>query len=158
MIGAAEVTDMAARIGAKDIGLRPNSGERELFRWFLASILFGKHIQQKVAQMTFEVFRDKGVDTPEAILKTGWRGLVKLLGEGHYVRYDESTARYLLETCQMLEDRYVGKITEVFRQSKDKADLVRRLDEFKGVGPVTIDIFLRDVDEERLIGKGRKAA
>ncbi|RJQ55998.1 MAG: DNA methylase [Actinobacteria bacterium] len=143
---------MAGRIDSADLGLEPNSGERDLFRWFLASFLFGKRIQQKVARRTFEVFRDRGVDNPKAILQTGWRGLVKLLGEGHYVRYDESTARYLLETSQLLIDRYGGRITAVFERSKDKQDLQRRLDEFKGVGPKTVEIFLRDVDERRLIG------
>lgn len=149
---------MPGRIDSKDLGLDPNSGERELFRWFLASFLFGKRIQQKVARQTFEVFRNRKVDSPRAILSTGWRGLIKLLGEGHYVRYDESTARYLLETSQLLEDRYEGKITEVFEQSKDRRDLERRLDELRGVGPKTIEIFLRDVDEKRLIGKKAKAA
>jgi hypothetical protein len=34
---------------SEELGLDPNSGEKALFRWFLASLLLGKPIQQSVA-------------------------------------------------------------------------------------------------------------
>ncbi len=41
---------MAAKIGAAELGLDPRSGEdSELFKWFLASYLFGKRISGKIA-------------------------------------------------------------------------------------------------------------
>lgn len=139
---------------SKELGLDPNSGERDLFRWFLASILLGKPIQQNVAKRAWQTLIEHGVDTPEALLETGWRGLVDLLDEGHYVRYDESTADYLLDDARLLIARYHGRVSEILDSAKDAADVERRLEQFRGIGPVTAGIFLRDVDEEAHFGSG----
>jgi hypothetical protein len=42
------------------------------------------------------------------MLEASWQDRVDALGEGHYVRYDESTAIYLADTSQLLLDRYDG--------------------------------------------------
>ncbi len=140
-------------IGSKDLGLDPNSGEEDLFRWFLASLLFGKRIQQGVARRGWESLIGHGIDTPQAILGAGWRRLVDVLDEGHYVRYDESTADYLLDVARLLLARYHGKITEVLASSRDATDATKRLEQFRGVGPKTAEIFLRDLDRAALIGR-----
>jgi hypothetical protein len=87
-----------------------------------------------------------GLGTPEHILDAGWQGLVDVLDEGHYVRYDESTAEYLLDTCRLLLARYGGRVTNVLVSAKDAGEVTKRLKQFRGVGPVTTEIFLRDVD------------
>ncbi len=70
-----------------------------------------------------------------------------ILDQGHYVRYDYSTATKLLDVCQTLKDRY-GSIMQMIREAKDEYDLAASLQQFKGIGPVTADIFLRDIDFE----------
>jgi len=40
---------MASEISAKDLGIEIEKGEGELFKWFIASFLFGKRIQQDIA-------------------------------------------------------------------------------------------------------------
>ena len=117
--------------------------ESELFKWFLASILFGKPIQQEVARRTYFEFIREGLTSPEAILNAGWDKLVKVLDKGHYVRYDFSTATKLLEICEELKARY-GSVGALIKSAKNKKDLSRRLQEFKGIGPVTARIFLRE--------------
>lgn len=136
----------AKTISASDLGIDIASGEeRELFKWFLASFLFGKHIQQGVAKQAYDVLVGKyHLDTPRKICRHSWQELVDMLGEGHYVRYDESTADRLLKLCQKLNDEYGGKLTRLHEQSTDSADLKRRLEEFVGVGPKTVEIFMRD--------------
>lgn len=95
-----------------------------------------------------------GIDSPRKILGAGWDELVEKLDEGRYVRYDESTARSLLETSQLLEEKYHGRIREVFERSSSEQDLKARLQEFKGVGPKTVEIFLRDIHKPlRMIGQ-----
>jgi endonuclease III len=69
---------------------------------------------------------------------------VNLLGEGHYVRYDESTAERLLAMCRKLEHDYDGKLSQLREQSESLAEAKRRLQEFAGVGPKTAQIFLRE--------------
>lgn len=131
------------KISAKELGIRLGK-EPEIFKWFLACLLFGKPIQQEVAKRAYLELAKERLTTPDAILKAGWDRLVEVLDAGHYVRYDFSTATKLLEVCRALKEGY-GTLTELHRQAKDKKDLTRRLQEFKGVGPTTTKIFLRDM-------------
>lgn len=137
---------MAKRtIRARDLGIDLESGtEGERFKWFLACLLFGKPIQQEVAKRAYLEFAREGLVTPEALLTAGWDRLVSVLDRGHYVRFDFSTATKLLDISRALITRY-GSLTSLFRQSSGRKDLARRLQEFKGVGPVTTRIFLRDI-------------
>jgi endonuclease III len=118
--------------------------EEELFKWFLASVLFGKRISYRTAIKTYEQFKSCDVLTPEVIANTGWDGLVKILDDGGYVRYDFSTATKLLDLVKQLQGKY-GSLTELHRQAKGPKDLEEKLMEFKGVGPVTANIFLREL-------------
>lgn len=132
-------------IGSKDLNIDlPSRKESEAFRWFLACLLFGKPIQQEVAKRTYFVFIEEGLDNPDAIVKAGWDKLVEVLDKGHYVRFDYSTATKLLDVCKALKEKY-GNLSNLIGRSKNQADLAKRLEEFKGVGPVTVRIFLRDL-------------
>jgi len=132
-------------IYSKDLGINLKSGkEEELFKWFLACLLFGKPIQQEVAKRTYFEFKKARILTPEKILEAGWNKLVEVLDRGHYVRYDFSTATKLLEICKELKQRY-GNLSNFLKQAKNKKELAKRLQEFKGIGPTTTKIFLRDL-------------
>ncbi|PIX28537.1 MAG: DNA methylase [Caldiserica bacterium CG_4_8_14_3_um_filter_35_18] len=136
---------MEGKIYSKDLGIDLKSGkESEIFKWFLACLLFGKPIQQEVAKRTYFEFEKEGLLSSEEILKAGWDKLVEVLDRGHYVRYDFSTATKLLEICKKLKEKY-GNIKNLLKSAKNKKDLERKLLEFKGIGPVTTKIFLRDL-------------
>jgi len=133
------------KIFSEDLGINLKSGtEKELFKWFLASLLFGKPIQQEVAKRTYFEFEKEKILSPEEILKAGWDKLVEILDRGHYVRYDFSTATKLLEISKELKQRY-GSLGNLLRQEKNRKDLEMRLQEFRGIGPVTTRIFLREL-------------
>jgi endonuclease III len=130
---------------SQELGIDLASGrERELFRWLLACLLFGKPIQRGVAERAYRELVEAGLDTPEAIRRAGWDRLVEVLDRGHYVRFDFSTATKLLDVCQALRESY-GSVTALLGQAMGRADLARRLQAFKGVGPTTTRIFLGDV-------------
>lgn len=126
-----------------DINIKSKK-EKEIFKWFLASYLMGKRITEGIALRTYRVFEKHGLVTPEKISKTSWKRLVKILGEGHYVRYDESTASRLLLLSKQLKKKY-GSLTNLYKKSKDLEDLKNKLQEFRGVGDVTVNIFLREL-------------
>lgn len=133
------------KIYAKELGIKLASGrEEELFKWFLACLLFGKPIQQEVARRAYFEFEKEGLFSPDAILKAGWDKLVKVLDNSHYVRYDFSTATKLLEVSKELKTRY-GSLRRLLKQVKSRKDLATRLQAFKGIGPVTAGIFLREI-------------
>jgi len=137
---------MKGKIYSKDLGINLKSGkEEEIFKWFLACLLFGKPIQQKVAKRTYFEFKKEGLLSSENILKASWNKLVEVLDRGHYIRYDFSTATKLLEICKELKEKY-GSLKNLINVSKNKKDLAKRLQEFKGIGPVTTRIFLRELD------------
>ena len=120
--------------------------ERDLFLWFLASLLFGQRISETISRHTYESFVRHGLTTPQRILDAGWDYLVNpVMREGGYVRYDESKSRKLLRDCRTLIDEYGGRVARLHEAARDAADLEARLLAFYGVGPVTANIFLREL-------------
>ncbi|MCK5320528.1 DNA methylase [Candidatus Parcubacteria bacterium] len=135
----------AGRVYAKNLGINLDlGGEKELFKWFLACLLFGKPIQQEVAKKTFFEFEKNNLTSPKRIINCVWDKLVKVLDDGHYVRYDYSTADKLLRVCGQLLDKY-GTMRNLIKASDSIEDLKKRMLEFKGIGPVTAKIFIRDI-------------
>jgi endonuclease III len=117
---------------------------KDRFKWFLASMLFAKRISAEIAKRTYMEFERAGINTPEKILDAGWDKLVEILDSGGYVRYDFSTATKLLEVSKSLKERYKS-LENLYASAKDSRDLEKKLLEFKGVGPTTINIFLREL-------------
>ncbi len=127
------------------IGLASNT-DAELFKWFLASALLGARISETIAKHTYRAFERHRLLTPRRILKAGWNYLVKpVMREGGYVRYDEKTSTEVLRNCEMLLVQYGGSLKRLHALAADSQDLEARLDRFYGVGPVTINIFLREL-------------
>ena len=113
-------------------------------KWFLASILFGARIGEQVAMNTYRCFERAGIDAPDEIIKVGWDRLVEILDAGGYVRYDFSTASKLLDIMDSLKKRH-GSLEGLYSQASNAADVMRLLTEFKGIGPTTAQIFLREL-------------
>jgi len=119
---------------------------REIFKWFLASLLFGGRITETIAKNTYRVFASYGLLTPQKILKAGWEFLVDpIMREGGYVRYDGRKSTQILTDCDKLMTEYEGSLTRIHDTARDERDLERRLLEFYGVGNVTVNIFLREL-------------
>jgi endonuclease III len=135
------------QISAADLGIDLTSMREDAsFRWFLACVLFGKPIQQEVARRTYQEFVKEGLTTPEAIIRAGWDKLVQVLDEGHYTRYDFSTATKLLDIMKHLQETY-GTLLSLIEGCHSKEEISSRLQEFKGIGPKTAEIFLRDLPD-----------
>ena len=128
---------------SEELGLDLTRSE-DRFKWFLASILFAKRISAEVAKKTYRRFEKEGLNTPEKILAAGWNRLVEVLDSGGYVRYDFSTASNLLKIMEELKEKY-GDLERLHRESNSPIDLEKHLQEFKGVGPVGVNIFLREL-------------
>ncbi len=128
---------------SKELGLDLTKAE-DRFKWFLASILFAKRISAETAKETYLYFEQEDLTSPDAILEAGWDRLVEVLDSGGYTRYDFSTATNLLGIAKMLKEKY-GDLEHLHAESSSPADLENRLQEFKGVGPVGVNIFLREL-------------
>jgi endonuclease III len=127
------------------INLKSKKSE-EIFKWFLASILFGARISETIAKNTYKTLEKYKLLTPQAIIKSGWDFLVShIMAEGGYVRYDGKTSTTLLEICEKLIKEYNGDLNQLHKRAKDSVDLEQRLMNFKGIGPITVNIFLREL-------------
>lgn len=140
-----KVRDVLSKIESfsKELGL-DLSKPADRFKWFLASILFAKRISAEIAKKTYREFERERLTTPKNILEAGWDRLVEVLDSGGYVRYDFSIASNILECMRKLVEEY-GDLEEVHRMAVDARDLEARLKEFKGVGPMAVNIFLREL-------------
>lgn len=70
-------------VNAKDLGTDiERGGEREIFKWFVASILYGKRIRQQIATAAYRVITDHNRwDTPEKLGGCAWQEVVDMLGQ-----------------------------------------------------------------------------
>ena len=126
-----------------DINLQSKK-ETEVFKWFIACLLFGKPIQQEIALHAYETITKNGINSIGKLAKTDWNTLVKLLDSAHYVRYDFSTATKLLQISNELKRQY-GNLTNLLKESKTVNDLEQKLLSFRGIGPVTASIFISSI-------------
>lgn len=135
-----------ARIGPAELGIKlgPRS-DAAVFRWLVACQLFGARISQDIAARAFGELDRAGVLSPAKLASADWQRLVDLLGAGGYRRYDESTARELIDVGRLAVDKYGGKITRLRNGVTSKKELAERLQEFKGIGPTAANIFLREM-------------
>ncbi len=116
------------------------------FSWFLASLLFGARISETTAKKTYRAFVHYGLTTPSRVVHAGWDYLVNpIMRDGGYVRYDGRKSTQVLRDCQTLLDDYGGSLTRLHECARDPHDLEDRLLAFYGVGPVTANIFLREL-------------
>jgi endonuclease III len=143
-------------ISAEQLGLAAGlagADEQALFKWLLASFLFGKPIQQAVAERAYRILVEQhGLDTPAKLARCSQQQLVRLLGQARYVRYDISTADRLHKLSRKLLAEYDGIVTAIRQQSPTWHDFAQRLLAFEGIGPKTVEIFMREA-EAGLYGK-----
>jgi hypothetical protein len=118
----------------------------QIFKWFLASVLFGTRISEGIVIKTYREFEKEGILLPERILNTGWDGLVEILDRGGYVRYDFKTATKLLDMSAALTDKYGGDLNVLHSTASGPEDIENRLKALaRGIGDVTVNIFLREM-------------
>ncbi|MDB5185612.1 MAG: hypothetical protein JWL85_135 [Candidatus Saccharibacteria bacterium] len=132
---------------ASDFGLDVTTGDDDMFRWFLLAYLFGKPIQSSVAAQTWQLFIDRQLDTPWAVLDLPPRQLVRLLDEGRYTRYDEVMTKALRTCMQQLINDYEGSLMLMLEGSENEDEFSKRLQSLYGVGPKTAEIFMRETAE-----------
>jgi hypothetical protein len=143
-------SDLIAQFGgsyAKELGIDLSRGDSmEIQKWFLAAVLFGAPIPIKTAVKTYREFERAGLVQPEKLVNAGWSELVGILGRGGYARYDFKTATKLLDVADSLLRNYAGDLNALHDDAADEADLERRIRQLgKGIGDVTINIFLREM-------------
>lgn len=118
-----------------------------VYKWLLASFLIGKRIRSSVAVEAYRILVDRhGLDTPGKLARCAHRELVRLLGQAGYARYDESTARRLRTLGTRLETELPAQLAAVTTGTADHGELRQWLLGFEGIGPKTVEIFMREAE------------
>jgi endonuclease III len=143
---------MAALITAADLGIDASTDEG-LFDWFLASLLFGRPVPQEAAASAYRKFRQDGWDSPDHFIADDQHALWHELWEGDYHRMSSVMSEELRDVMRAMISDYDGSVARLVRTSGTRQELSQRLQRFKGVGPKTAEIFMREVPDA-LIGTG----
>lgn len=128
-----------------DIDVQKNTPS-VLFRWLCAALLMSARISHDKAIAAARALDDAGWTTAEKMAESRWEDRVRVLNRAGYARYDESTARMLGDTAELLLDAYRGDLRELRDAAgKDPEQQRERLKSFKGIGDVGADVFFRDI-------------
>lgn len=140
--------DLVAGVGgrySRDLGIDVDGGEREVERWFVAATLFGNRISASIAARTFVVLDDAGLTRIALARDVPWDRLVELLDRGGYTRYDFRTATRLQALADVVDRRYDGHVEVIGERFVAYTPLRDALDALPGWGPVTVQLFLREL-------------
>lgn len=136
---------MSENTDAKDLGLDLSDGAADqLYGWFLASLLFGRPVQQSVAADTWKVLMKHGLTSPGEFEKYDREQLRALLDEGHYARIDYVMTDELHDVMATVKREH-RSVSDLVKTADSKKDLENTLLALKGIGPKTVEIFLREV-------------
>ncbi|PWC06045.1 hypothetical protein [Mycetocola zhujimingii] len=148
---------MSGNLSPSDLDLDPSSGSpQQLYRWFLASVLFGRPIQQSVAAETYRVLIKRDFTGPQKFGEIGREPLRRLLDQGGYVRLDYQMADTLHAVMRSIISDH-GSVHRLVATAENEAELTRRLTALKGIGPVTARIFTDQIPAA-LYGSAREDA
>jgi len=135
-----ELKEFVKKYGKKYSEILGINAKKEPFKWFLASLLFGAPIKEKVAMKTYKILEKYGYIKPEKIIDARWDEIVRCLDEGGYVRYDFKTADKIIEACtNILKQKGIENILKKENLEESLKNLA------KGIGDTTIQIFLREL-------------
>ena len=124
-----------------DLGIDVQTAtDSALFRWFLASMLLGRPVNGTIATRTYQALLAHDLDEPTAFGRMTHAQLRAVLDEGGYGRFDNRMADELQATMRELQTRSIGIRVH---SAASKAELCRDLEQLRGVGPVTCEIFTR---------------
>jgi hypothetical protein len=134
------------RTYAEEAGIRLRNTPQPLYQVLVAACLLSARIKASVATAAAHELFAAGMRDPRRMRDATWQQRVDALGRGHYRRYDERTATQLGDGAQLILDRYGGDLRRLRDQADGDPGAIRRaLREVPGLGPVGVEIFLREV-------------
>lgn len=131
---------------SEELGIRVDrTCDGELFKWFVASLLFGARVTPVIAKQGYFALAHNGLLTPRQICDAGEKEIYERLRQAGYVRSAKAKASHLVKAAQRLLDMYHGSLTRLHDAAESPRHLETLLRAFPGVGPVTANIFLREL-------------
>jgi endonuclease III len=135
------------RTYAHEAGIRIERGTKVvLFPLLYLALLLSAPIHAADATRAARALVDAKLTTARTMAAASWQERVAILTTHGYKRYDEKTATMLGEAARLVLDEYGGDLRRLRELAgREPARERALLQEFKGIGPVGADIFLREV-------------
>ena len=127
---------------AEEAGITLTNTPGPLWQLLVLANLLSNRIRSDAAIASAHELWLIGCDTPAGTRDSRWQQRVDALGRGGYRRYDFSTSTRLGKNADLVAVRYLDDLTELPRTSVSVA--VKALQEFDGIGPAGVRIFLRE--------------
>ncbi|WP_227370598.1 hypothetical protein [Halomonas sp. M20] len=119
-----------------------------LFRLLCFSLLTSAPLSANAAMQACKALGKAGWTTPSKMSNSTWEQRVRVLNANGYARYDEKTAHQLEAMTTHLQETYAGDLRQLRSAADGDIKKARNLlKEFKGIGDVGADIFLREVQQ-----------
>lgn len=135
-----------AQLYSEELGIRIDRiCDRELFKWFVASLLFGARVTPVIAKQGYFALARNKLLTPRGICGAGEKEIYERLRQAGYVRSAKAKSSQLVKASQRLLDMYGGSLERLHDAAESPRHLETLLKELPGVGPVTANIFLREL-------------
>lgn len=145
---ARRLLKVAGTTYAAEAGIRLKNTPQPLFQLLMMCSLMSKPITAEIAVDAAKELFGCGLRTPQQVLDADRDEMIHAFGRASYARYDESTATRLPQMARLAMDRYHGDLRRLAAESNDDTSAAKRLlKEFKGIGEVGADIFLREVQD-----------
>jgi endonuclease III len=133
--------DRQKKTYAAEAGITARNTPAALYQMLVLSMLLSARIKADIAVASARALFKAGMRDARKMAAASWQQRVDALGEGGYRRYDERTSTQLGQAAELLLDRYNGDL----RRLREESDPKKALRDIPGIGPVGVDIFLREV-------------
>jgi endonuclease III len=131
---------------ARMAGIIVKSTPQSLYQLLVAATLMSARIKAELATGAAKAMFDVGWKTPRKLLDSTWKERVVVLNKNGYARYDESTSRMLEDSANTAMDLYGGDLRNLRDESDGDPEVQKKLlKQFKGMGEVGAEIYLREV-------------
>ncbi|MER8002497.1 endonuclease [Streptomyces sp. NPDC095613] len=141
-----DLLDAYGRTYADEAHIPLRNTPQPLYQLLVLACLLSARISSGIAVASSRALSEAGFRTPRRMADASWQQRVDALGVGGYRRYDERTSTQLGRGAELLLEKYHGDLRRLREAADGDIDTMRSLlREVPGLGPVGVDIFLREV-------------
>ncbi|GAA1190968.1 endonuclease [Streptomyces hebeiensis] len=141
-----DLLDAYGRTYADEARIPLRNTPQPLYQLLVLACLLSARISSGIAVASSRALSEAGFRSPRRMADAGWQQRVDALGVGGYRRYDERTSTQLGRGAELLLEKYHGDLRRLREAADGDIDTMRSLlREVPGLGPVGVDIFLREV-------------
>jgi endonuclease III len=139
--------DQYGQTFAEEAGIELEEGTPEgLFQLLCLAVLLSAPTSSEKAMGAIQGLIEADLATPEKMAEASKEQRVEVLDSSGYDQLDERAATRLGDTAELVLRVYYGNLDELREAAKQDVERERELLlEFKGIGPLGADIFLREV-------------